>query len=591
MKKSQIYPLIIVLSIMLVIPLLTGIPSDYQTNQLLQSQFPPTPEAPFDNIILMIGDGMGWGQLNATLKVLSPSDNLTIEELTYLGDVETSSLNEIVTDSAAAGTALATGNRTNNAIVAMTPDGEILTSILETAEELGKSTGIVTTTRLTHATPATFGAHVMSRNFESSIASQLINKEIEVLLGGGMMYFSSLLGQATSNGYHIVENRTELLSSVNEDYLLGPFTSSHMAYESIRDPFVEPHIAEMTNISLQILDRNANGFFLMVEGGKIDLACHDWDIGNTTSDTIAFDEAVKIAYEFTQQNDRTLLIVTADHETGGLIVNMTNPILDYQYTSTYHTDAKVAVFAHCTNPENLPTFSHLENIGEYLFEAFGVNPGHLPLEWVEPPTNQFIEYGNPCYYALSAYAAAGFDSWWINETTFFSIDSTGIVRNTSFTPVGIYGLEVRVNDTQGSSITAYFSIIIQDTTPPVWVTIPIDQSLLSGETLNYQLEAMDLSGPIQWMINDTDHFTIDSSGRLTSIGILLPGNYGLNITVADTHSNSISTIIQITIQSITPPPPPVIPGFPVLAIAIGLSLTIILFLIIRYKSNDRLNND
>ena len=582
MKSRRRSSIILVISILLIVPPFTGIGNQAPVTGQPATPAPPPPDAPFDNIILMIGDGMSWGQINATKKWLGTSANLTMEELPYLGDIETYSLDAPVTDSAAAATALATGNRTNNNMVSMLPSGKILITILEAAEALGKATGLVTTTPLTHGTPGPFSAHVPNRSDQSEIARQQLTKGIEVLLGGGMLYHSSYLGTATSLGYNIVENRNDMIAGVTEDYLLGLFASVSMNYEYDRDPLVEPHIAEMTNISLQILDRDTNGFFLMVEGGRIDHACHDWHINRTIGETIAFDDAVQVAYEYTQQTERTLLIVTADHETGGLWVNMSNPVLDYQFTDTYHTDAPVPVFAYHNTTALLPTFTHLTDIGEYLFEAFGLVPRHLPLEWIDTPSDQQAEFGTSCFYQLNAYASATIDTWWINDTTHFTIDGTGLIQNSTPLAVKAYGLKVIVNDTTGLSITATFTFRIQDTTTPTWIIVPQNQILESGTPLDYQLQAIDLSGVTQWYINDTIHFAIDDTGRLTSITTLTPGIYGLNVTASDPYSNAISATFRITVQESTPPPP-AIPGFPLASILIALLLALLLVLVVRKK--------
>ncbi|MFX1405303.1 MAG: alkaline phosphatase [Promethearchaeota archaeon] len=330
-----------------------------------------TPTTPFDNIILMIGDGMSRGQINATKKWLGTTETLTMEELTYLGVIETSSLNSPVTDSSAAATALATGYRTDNGMVGMLPNGDLLPTILEIAERLGKATGLVTTSPITHGTPAAFSAHVPDRDNQDEIAQQQLFQGIEVLLGGGIRYYSPFLDTAESLGYQIVHNRTDMIAGATEDYLLGLFANEQMSYEYDRNPLIEPHISEMTNIALQILNQDANGFFLMIEGALIDYAAHSMNINRTIGETIAFDEAVQVAYEFAQQTERTLLIVTGDHETGGLWVNMSNPTLEYHFSTTIHTAAPVPVFAYHNTAATLPTFTHHIDIGQYLLSSIG----------------------------------------------------------------------------------------------------------------------------------------------------------------------------------------------------------------------------
>ncbi|MFX1565689.1 MAG: alkaline phosphatase [Promethearchaeota archaeon] len=548
-----------------------------------EDQAIPPPAAPFDNIILMIGDGMSWAQINATKKWLGPTINLTMDELTHLGDIATYSLDSAVTDSAAAATALATGNRTNNNMVSMLPGGEILTTIIEAAEALGKATGIVTTTPISHGTGGPFAAHVPHRADQETIAGQQISKGIEVLLGGGMSFFSYHLATATSLGYTIVENRNDMLSSISDDHLLGLFADGSMNYEYDRDPLLEPHIAEMTNASLQILDRETDGFFLMVEGGRIDHACHDWNINRTIGETIAFDEAVQVAYDYAQTHAGTLLIVTADHETGGLWVNMTNPVLDYQFTNTYHTATPVPLLVYHNTSTIFPTFNHLTDVGRYLFEAFDLVPGHLPLEWTYLPSNQQVEFGDAFANQLSTFSINPIDNWWINDTIHFSIDNTGLIQNTTPLMVGDYGIQVNVNDTSGFTISTSFQIQIRDTTAPTWVNTPSDQILEYGTDLILQLNVTDRSGIDQWLVNDTTNFQISSSGLLESTTGVTGITYGVNVTAVDPYGNAASVIFRVTFQESTVPPP-AIPGFPFAAIIIGLTLTCSIVLLVRRKT-------
>jgi alkaline phosphatase len=370
MKQGTLAILFLVLSSTLFVPSVaigTHFTQTFENEEIL---VPHQPLELFRNVILMIGDGMGWGQINATRKSLEQSQSLALDDFPLLREIDTYSLDNLITDSAAAATAYASGELTNNGMISMTPGGVNLTTILETAESLGKSTGLVTTTRLTHATPAAFASHVSSRSLEAEIARQMIAQDIDVLLGGGLVHFSSLTDHITNSGYTLIENRSQLLASESLGRLFGIFTWDHMNYEDNRNQLLEPHIAEMTNISLQILERNSDGFFLMIEGGRIDHACHANDINNTIGDTIAFDQAVKIALNYTQRHADTLLIVSADHECGGLMVNMTNPELEYEWTSTYHTSAMVPAFIYCSDLSTIPAFNHTSDIGSFLFEAF-----------------------------------------------------------------------------------------------------------------------------------------------------------------------------------------------------------------------------
>ncbi|MBC7219801.1 MAG: alkaline phosphatase [Hadesarchaea archaeon] len=312
------------------------------------------------NVILMIGDGMGIAQ-ETMARIDKAGWNLPryadtrlyMDGMDHTGFLRTFSANSFVTDSAPASTAMATGHKTNNGVIGQDAtaipglrDGRNLTTILELAEKAGLSTGLVTTTRITHATPAAFYAHVDNRDNESEIAEQLLTSGVEVALGGGLGYFiptdsisplggkgkradgRNLLENATSMGYMFVYNGTafrELDINATEK-LLGLFENSHMEYELIRarssDP--DPSLAEMTEKAISLLSKNQKGFFLMVEGGRIDHACHERSLENATMDTLAFDLAVGKALDFARRNNDTLVIVTADHECGGLVIQPEN---------------------------------------------------------------------------------------------------------------------------------------------------------------------------------------------------------------------------------------------------------------------------
>jgi alkaline phosphatase len=269
----------------------------------------------------MIGDGMGYEQADlASLVEYGIEGSLVLQSLPWNASVITSSLSALITDSAASGTAMATGNKTNNGIVAMSPTGEVLQTILEIAEIANKSTGLVTTTFIQHATPATFVAHVMNRGQYYEIANQTAYAGVDVLLGGGTQYFTeSQLNSMVSNGYSLAYNRTAMMS-VTSGKLLGLFASTNMDEERYRDYSATPSLLEMTNKSIELLSQDEDGFFLMVEGGQIDYAGHDNDKIGVALETIEFDKAVALALDYVEHNPDTVLMVTADHETGGLAI-------------------------------------------------------------------------------------------------------------------------------------------------------------------------------------------------------------------------------------------------------------------------------
>jgi alkaline phosphatase len=289
------------------------------------------------NVIVFIGDGMGNQQKRIAGIVAGngdPANRLAIESLPAVGLAFNHSANAIVTDSAASATALSSGYKTNNGMLGMTPDGKIKTNILEACKKLGKSTGLITTVTITHATPAGFGAHVGNRKQHEEIAPQYLQNNIDLLLGGGKEDFvpkdmggkredgKNLIEDYKKAGYTLVENLSQLNECRNgkASKLLGLFAMGDMAYEVDRNKLEQPSIADMTETAINTLGKNPKGFFLMVEGGKIDWACHGHDVAGSVYDTLALDDAVKKALDFQKKHPETLIIVVNDHETGGMAI-------------------------------------------------------------------------------------------------------------------------------------------------------------------------------------------------------------------------------------------------------------------------------
>ena len=260
-------------------------------------------------IILFIGDGMGETHRTAARWfAVGQSGQLIMDTLPISGWSKTASADSSITDSAAAATAMATGEKTNNGVIGMSPAGAILTTILEIAQEHGLAVGLVTTVQLSHATPASFAAHVPDRNQMTEIAIQMIEHHPNVLLGGGEDEFlpptetgcfpeagertdgRNLISEAIASGYAYVCDSTSLaaVNLLTTTYLLGLFADEEMSR-----PFT-PSLAEMTSKAIDILSQDPNGFFLMVEGGQIDWAAHSNDAANVITDTLSLDSAVSI---------------------------------------------------------------------------------------------------------------------------------------------------------------------------------------------------------------------------------------------------------------------------------------------------------
>lgn len=334
---------------------------------------------PVKNVILLIGDGMGVTAIRATqIATVGPNNKLSMQELPYAGLVTTHSLDSIITDSAASGTSMATGYKTNNGMVSMLPNGTILQTILEYAESQGKSTGLVVTSTITHATPAAFASHVPDRDLENDIALDMLHAGAEVLLGGGRLYFlpepegyrtdgRNLVDEALALNYTYLETREDLLK-VQSDKALGLFAVSHMS----RAPR-EPSLAEMTDKAIDLLSQDDDGFFLMVEGSQIDWAGHGNNATWLTDEVAEFDKAVEVAIDFAATEPNTLIIVTADHETGGMAINDPD---QYGWTTKDHTGTMVPVFAN--GPRGAPFVTGVidnTDIAQVIFDAIGPESG------------------------------------------------------------------------------------------------------------------------------------------------------------------------------------------------------------------------
>ena len=293
------------------------------------------------NVIFMVPDGMGIAYVTAARSYLGGPDgpNLAFENLPVIGYQRTHSENSFVTDSAAAASAWSCGEKfSNGEICYHSADGSYPITALEAARDMGKATGLVATSRITHATPAAFAAHVPSRGCENLIATHFIENMVDVILGGGQRHFdgtrsddscggsSDNLPAAMMAGYEYVTTATDLDSAVAAvpEKLLGLFTYSSMSPHLMRGP-EEPSLAEMTTAALDILEEDKDGLFLVVEGSQIDWAGHANDPSYQMSEMIGFNEAVEAVLtwlgESPSRSNNTLLVVVADHESGGYAID------------------------------------------------------------------------------------------------------------------------------------------------------------------------------------------------------------------------------------------------------------------------------
>ena len=337
---------------------------------------PANTEAPEPiGVILFIGDGMGGAHRQAAAWMgYGKEGKLAMDGLQVFGSLSTTAVGKMVTDSAAAATAMASGVKTRNGLVGLSPDHEELFTSLDRAQELGLAVGLVTNTQLPHATPAAFAAHAENRWDMAWIAPQLLDAEVNVLLGGGENFFlpagsqgchpepgkredgRDLTEEAREAGYRTICQPDELaaIDPSETDRLLGVF-----ADEGMPRPF-SPTLAEMTETAVKVLSRDPEGFFLVVESGQIDWASHGNAAYNAIQDTLALDEAVQVGLDYAEDHPNSLLIVTADHETGGMSVHsqptgkpeedgpFTGPddfVFYVTWTTDTHTDMDVPVSA------------------------------------------------------------------------------------------------------------------------------------------------------------------------------------------------------------------------------------------------------
>lgn len=349
------------------------------------------------NVILLIGDGMGPGQVEAAgwyefgLKYrtggadrdgIEPGEEALSFEPYHKGEVITSSLDPgKVTDSAAAATAMATGHKVKRQVLGLDPDGTSYPTMLELFARRGKATGLVTTITIVNATPAAFAAHQPDRYMYNEVAHDfLTGSRPNVLMGAvlqakGISEHPVAIGRgaysAKAAGYDVVTTLDEMNAFVrraeaarlqdSDLHLCGeltigssmPFEYDRLEAEADLDPRAvdyreTPHLSEMTAAALELLDNDRDGFFLMVEGGTIDTACHSGQLERAVMETVEFSKAVQVVLDWVKGRSDTLVIITADHETGGLTPLANNGVgvfPEVVWLSKNHTGTRVPIYA------------------------------------------------------------------------------------------------------------------------------------------------------------------------------------------------------------------------------------------------------
>jgi len=337
------------------------------------------------NLIYMIGDGMGLAHVSM-LRIENRYEPTAFDRAQHIALISPQSANNRVTDSGAAGTALAAGHKANNGSLGQTPDGKPVESIVSAAARNGFSTGLAVTCYLQHATPAAFYAHTDSRGDLSKITRDLLASDIDVLLGGGRRWLAeeeseghTFLDAFRQRGYRIAGTMEET-ASVHDGKLLGLFAEEEMPDIRTRDT---GYLASATAKALEILSNNVQagdrGAILMVEGSHIDYAAHCNDAPWLLEEMRDFERAIRAAMDFADRTPGTLVVVTADHETGGLTIpscetdfTQAESGIQYDFGSVSHTGSMLPVFLYGTGADRICGVLDNTELPKRLAELMGL---------------------------------------------------------------------------------------------------------------------------------------------------------------------------------------------------------------------------
>ena len=303
------------------------------------------------NIIYLIGDGMGLSSVSM-MQVENGYSTIIFDKADNVALQKTYSADNRVTDSAASGTALASGYKTNNTFIGCTPDGVAVESLMDVAKAQGKATGVVVTTYLQHATPAAFYAHTESRHNYEIITEQLVKSNLDVAIGGGMGHFKNVYDEEVAdvvkcNGFSLVEEFSALQTQSGEQRTLALLAEWEVGSNS------GTYLADATREALRLLETRGedNGFVLMVEGSLIDGMGHANNAAAQQIEMQGFMGAIEVAVEYAKAHEGTLVVVTADHETGGLSIvsgdanfNLSEQGVEYRWTTNGHSGVMIPIY-------------------------------------------------------------------------------------------------------------------------------------------------------------------------------------------------------------------------------------------------------
>ena len=333
------------------------------------------------NIILLIGDGMSLSQVSSyRLLKGGPNERISVDKFPISGIVLTHSEDAIVTDSASSATAFSTGKKTNNGALGLDQDKQVLENFTEKIDKHGYVSSLISTSEITHATPAAYASHIDLRWKTDEISIQMMDSDVMTILGGGRHFFlPEEMGGKRSDGLNLLEQiqsshmvlttkaQMDTFDYSNKRRLVGLFADEALRdKETPENHIFEPTSTEMLNFAInrseQFTYNGCKGFFIMVEGSQVDWAGHANDLNFLKREMEDFDEAVRTALDFAKNNQETLVIVTADHETGGLLIepatptDYTSPEIKFSFNTGIgygsHTGVPVPVYAYGPGSEN-----------------------------------------------------------------------------------------------------------------------------------------------------------------------------------------------------------------------------------------------
>jgi alkaline phosphatase len=331
------------------------------------------------NIVLLIGDGMGLSQISTL--VYSQKEPSSFEQFTSVGFHKSHSWSDLITDSAAGATAFACGVKTFNNAIGMNKDTQRVLSILEEAEQAGMSTGLVATASIVHATPAAFIAHQPMRTMYEAIAADFLNTEIDFFLGGGQDYFESrvtdkrnLVEELRKNNYVVLQDYNGFIpKKFNPEKNFAFFTAGNHPAAATGGRNYLPAAATLALNFLELHD--TKGFFLLIEGSQIDWAGHANDGYMLKKEMLDFDRTVSRVLDYAKRKGDTLVIVTADHETGGMALQPGSRMgnIKAAFTTNGHSASLVPVFAFGPGADLFTGIYENTAIHQKMREALGLD--------------------------------------------------------------------------------------------------------------------------------------------------------------------------------------------------------------------------